>query len=209
MPILILKKCPFIRTALHALISQCWALKEVPSCWKTSVTVLVYKKGDSKEPSNFRPITLQPVFYKILSALYRNRMYSFLHDNNYIDVDIQKGFWPGCDGITEHTELLTHVLHDAKRHQRSISIALLDLKNAFGEINHRLIKASLEFHHLPPGVIQLFSNIYQNSSITVALGKERSKSIAVQRGVLQGDHCSPLLFNVCFNSLMMVIRQEK
>ena len=54
-------------------------------------------------------------------------------DNSYIDKKLQKGFWKGVDGVTEHTEMLAHILNTAKREQRSIAVALLDLRNAFGE----------------------------------------------------------------------------
>ena len=34
-------------------------------------------------------------------------------------------------------------MNDAKRHQRSLVISLLDLKNAFGEVQHNLIRAAI------------------------------------------------------------------
>ena len=100
-------------------------------------------------------------------------------------------------------------MHDAKRHQRSVSVSLLDLKNAFGEINHQLIRSSLKFHHIPDTAIQLFNNIYKDSYVSIASASEHTNLIPVERGVLQGDPCSPLLFNICFNSLMLTINQPK
>ena len=71
----------------------------------------------------------------------KNRIYDFLVQNNYIDRKIQKGFWPKVDGVSEHTELLTHIVTDAKRHSRNIVVTLLDLRNAFGEVHHDLIRS--------------------------------------------------------------------
>jgi hypothetical protein len=85
MPVLVMKKCPIVRTALHKLIVECWRQRNIPQCWKEAMSVLIYKKGDTADVANFRPITLQPIFYKVLSAVYRNRLYGFLSDNNYID----------------------------------------------------------------------------------------------------------------------------
>jgi Reverse transcriptase (RNA-dependent DNA polymerase) len=209
MPVLVMKKCPIVRTALHKLIVECWRQRNIPQCWKEAMSVLIYKKGDTADVANFRPITLQPIFYKVLSAVYRNRLYGFLSDNDYIDTHIQKGFWPKCDGISEHPELLTHIMKNAKRTQRSIVISLLDLRNAFGEVSHQLIRSSLQYHHVPSGMIQMFSNIYDGSRIRVAVNKECTQAITVGRGVLQGDPSSPLLFNLCFNSLMRTLTQPK
>jgi hypothetical protein len=45
--------------------------------------------------------------------------------------------------------------------------------------------------------------------ITVAHGNANSELIHVERGVLQGDPCSPLIFNICFNPLMQAVMQDK
>ena len=113
------------------------------------------------------------------------------------------------DGVSEHTEMLTHLLRDAKRNQRSINVTLLDLRNAFGEVSHDLITSALEYHHVPKEIITLIQNIYTNSMISVAVGSHNTRFIPVCRGVLQGDPCSPLIFNLTFNPLMKMITQPK
>jgi len=89
---LVMKKYLIIRTALHKLYTECWTQRDILACWKETLTVLIYKKGPTDDLAKFRPITLQPVFYKIFAALYRNRIYKFLQANKYIDTNIQKGF---------------------------------------------------------------------------------------------------------------------
>ena len=195
---IILKRCPILRTILHRIIVECWKTSSIPSCWKKGLSILIYKKGDPADPANFRPITLQPVLYKVLASVIRNRIFLFLEKNNFVDKHIQKGFWPTIDGVAEHTQVLSHVIQDAKRHQRSSVIALLDLRNAFGEINHDLISASLKYHHVPNEIIDIIRDIYTGSKVSVAVNKTNTYFIPVDRGVLQGDPSSPLLFNLCF-----------
>ena len=207
--VIALKRCAILRTILHKLITECWNTGTIPTCWKRGLTILIYKKGDPKDPSNFRPITLQPVLYKILASFLRNRLHAYLENNNFVDKHVQKGFWPTMDGVSEHTEMLTQLLRDAKLNQRSINITLLDLKNAFGEVSHDLITSALEYHHVPNEIIKLIQNIYTNSMISVAVGNQNTSFIPVERGVLQGDPCSPLLFNMTFNPLMRMITQPK
>ena len=158
--------------------------------------MLIYKKGDTNDPSNFRPITLQPVFYKVLSSVIRNWIYAYLEENKFVDKRIQKGFWPTLDGVFEHTQMLTQLLNEARRHQRSIIVTLLDLRNAFGEVNHKLINLTLQCHHVPKEIIDLIDDIYTDSMISIAHDDENTKFVPVERGVLQGDPCSPLLFNM-------------
>ena len=207
--IIILQRCAFLRSMLHAMIVECWKEKHIPSCWKRSVAILIYKKGDTSDPANFRPITLQPVLYKILATIIRQRMSAYLEQNKFVDKKFQKGFWSAVDGVGEHTETLTHIIRDSRRHQRSLVITLLDLKNAFGEVHHDLIRAALRYHHLPDLFTQLFDSIYLNSLITVTANDECTDFIRVEKGVLQGDPCSPLLFNLCFNLLMQALAKPE
>ena len=99
------------------------------------------------------------------------------------------------------------MIQDAKRKQRSISVTLLDLQNAFGSVHHNLIRASLQYHHVPSIFSNLFEKIYDNAYITVSVQKQWIDPVRVERGVLQGDPSSPLLFNLCFNSLMLTLNE--
>jgi hypothetical protein len=121
-------------------------------------------------------------------------------------MSIQKGFWPGVDGVSEHSELLTHVMRDAKRYQRTVVVTLLDLRNAFGEVHHNLIRKAMEYHHVAPELIEIFNGIYCNFCVTIAVNNSWTEPVVVERGVLQGDPASPLLFNLCFNTLMNVLK---
>ena len=103
--------------------------------------------------------------------------------------------------------MLAHILKTAKQEQRSVTVALLDLRNAFGEVHHNLIAASLRYHHAPLDYIQMFQSIYENNFIVVSMANKVTQPIRVERGVLQGDPCSPLLFNLCFNTLMLTLNQ--
>ena len=103
--------------------------------------------------------------------------------------------------------MLLHILKTAMQEQCSITVALLDLRNAFGEVHHNLISAVLRFHHAPPELIQMLQNIYSNNFIVVSMENRVTQPIRVERGVLQGDPCSPLLFNLCFNTLMLTLNQ--
>ena len=85
----------------------------------------------------------------------------------------------------------------------------MDLRNAFGEIDHGLIRATLQEYNVPATVIRLFENIYKDSRVVIAVNKDQTEPVVVKRDVLQGDPSSPLLFNVCFNSLMRTIMQPK
>src|SRR5206468_7966420 len=148
---------------------------------------------------------LQSATYKKISAFARNRLQKFLDCNNYHNNNIQKGFAHGQDGVLEHTEMLDFLMRDAKKTHRGYFAVLLDLRNAFGEIHHNLIRSNLRYHHVPEAFIRVFNSIYSDFEVTVSSRGQLTGTILVRRGVLQGDPCSPLLFNLCFNSLMRLL----
>ena len=98
---------------------------------------------------------------------------------------------------------------DAKRHQRGLIVTLMDLKNAFGEIDHGLIRTALSYHHHLPAVFtNIFDNIYSGASISASVNNTWTPHLSVNRGVLQGDPWSPMLFNLCVNTLMRTLEKE-
>ena len=111
----------------------------------------------------------------------QGRLYSFLSDNDFIDKKIQKGFWPKMDGVGEHTELLTHLIADGKRNARSLVVYLMDLRNAFGEVQHNLIRAAIQYHHLPEFITDIFNSLYRDSAIYVAVNKGWTSQLKVKK----------------------------
>ena len=107
------KKCPILRSHLTKIIQLAWKIRTFPKAWKSSVIVLAYKKGDPNEPENFRPITLQPVSSKTFMSVIRNRLYQFVEKNEYIESNLQKGFWEKVPGCVEYIETLTHIINNA------------------------------------------------------------------------------------------------
>ncbi len=56
-------------------------------------------------------------------------------------------------GCVEHTEALTELLLDAKRHGKQILTTWLDLQNAYGSVRHNLIQFALEWYHVPEHIV--------------------------------------------------------
>jgi len=109
--------------------------RHFPAVWKRATVSLIHKKGALDDPKNFRPVALQPILGKIFNSCFRNRLWKFLTQNNNIDMKIQKGFWPGIYGVTEHIELLKYLIKHQKSNKRDMYVILLDLKNAFGKVH--------------------------------------------------------------------------
>ena len=207
--IICFKRCPYLRTYLIDLIHEIWQSGIVPTEWKRACTILIHKKGNTNDPSNFRPITLESIPLKVFTSCLRNEIYSFLASNNFIEHTIQKGFTPNLSGTLEHTAQMADIINKARIKQRSVVITLLDLKNAFGEIHHNLIQSVLDYHHIPDHIKIVIKSLYTDFQTSIITSKFHTPFITVGRGVLQGDCLSPLLFNMCFNTFIQHINADK
>ena len=153
------KRCPYLKTYLAQTFSLLWNSREIPMNWKRACTVLVYKKGDTSDPSNFRPISFESVPLKTCNFCVRDSMFSYLSSNNYLEHKIQKGFLPKLSDTFDPTTQMAHVINKAPVKQRTLVITLLDLKNAFVEVHHNLIPEVIKYHHIPLHIQKLIANL--------------------------------------------------
>ena len=104
---------------------------------------------------------------------------------------------------------MSYLINHARLKQLSITITLLDLKNAFGEVHHELLRSVLKYHHIPREIEKLIFLLYKDFHIAISANNFTTPLIHVQKGVLQEDCLSPLLFNMCVNTLIKTIDNEK
>ena len=161
------------------------------------ITIVIIKETDN--PANFRPITLQSVPLKVFTSCLRNKMFTFLVENNYIEHNIQKGFTPKVAGTLEHTAHMAHIINTARIKQRSVIITLLDLKNAFGELHHNLIYEVLQYYHLPREISDLIQSLYTNLQTSIITEQSSTPFIAIGCGVLYKVIVSALSFLICLS----------
>ena len=117
---------------LALIFNHCLDENDVPASWKQSMTVLIHKKGDADEISNYRPIALMSCIYKLFMSVMASRIVTYAIANNLLS-DCQKSARPS-EGCYELTFLLQSLVLDAKRLQKNVFLAWLDLRNAFGTL---------------------------------------------------------------------------
>jgi hypothetical protein len=53
---------------LFLVFQQCYKQQKIPTSWKTSLTILLYKKADPTLLTNYRPIALANTIYKLFTS---------------------------------------------------------------------------------------------------------------------------------------------
>ena len=111
--------------------------------------------------------------------------------------------------VTSKKASLAHFIRQARKQQRSLIVTLLDLKKAFGKVHHRLISTALRHHKISWHFIDCIADLYFNFHSSVVTESYHTSFLPVQRGVLQGDCLSPLIFNMVINTFIQYIKSDK
>ncbi|KAJ8727495.1 hypothetical protein PYW07_001614 [Mythimna separata] len=162
---------------------------QVPIQWKRSDIILLYKKGDPQDISNYRPISLLSSIYKLFTTILQSQLSKDI--DTYQPVE-QAGFRSGFSTM-DHIQVLQQVMEKYKEFNRPLYIAFIDYTKAFDTISHDAIWEALNKCHINKNYIRVLKNIYEDSVSQVKL-ETRGPVIPICRGVRQGDPISPKLF---------------
>ena len=98
-------------TPLKMIFTNCLRNALFPEVWKGATVVPVYKKKEKNLKVNNRPISLLPMFGKILEKLVCNSLYSHLVSCQFFNPN-QSGFRPGDSTINQLLSI-THSIYEA------------------------------------------------------------------------------------------------
>lgn len=191
---------------LAVIFNHCQRQKDVPAAWKLATTVLIYKKGDDSDVSNFRPISLMSVIYKLFMGILAKRLTWWSIETGVLS-DEQKSARPS-EGCYEHTYLLKSLVADARRRKQKLYLAWLDIRNAFGSVPHNTIRSTLRHIGVPVDMITLIMNAYTGATSIIRTPQGTTEPIPLRAGVKQGCPMSPILFNICIELILRMVKAK-
>ena len=117
---------------LHSIYQQIWKTQQWPQDYKTSVFILIPKKGNAKECSNSCTITLISYASKVMLKLLQARLQQ--HVNRELP-DIQADFRKGRRTRNQIANI-HWIIEKAREFQKNIYFCFIDYAKAFDCVDH-------------------------------------------------------------------------
>jgi len=173
-----------------------------PDSMKSAKVIPVYKSDDKLLVSNYRPISVLPIFSKILEKIVYSRLESFIAKHN-IFCENQFGFREKHSTYMALLNIIDQITEQLDSKAFSLGI-FIDLSKAFDTIDHKILLTKLEIYGVRGIALNWFRSYLSNRTQLVEIDGNPSSLRKITCGVPQGSILGPLLFILYVNDIVRV-----
>ena len=179
----------------------------VPDIWKEAKITPVHKSGLTTKPENFRPISVLPIFSKILERAVHSQIISYLEKNKLLSKS-QFGYRKGRSTQLAATLLIDDIRKSVDRREL-VGAVFIDLSKAFDTLGHNVMLDKLVKYGIIDIEHEWFSNYLFHCSQVVYIENAKSEKTFMFSGVPQGSLLGPILFLLFFNDFGDCLQKAK
>ena len=191
---------------IYLLFKQSIEQGKIPSDWRTANITAVFKKGNRKQPGNYRPVSLTSVICKMMEHFVREAVMGHMSANNLI-CEEQHGFLKGKTCITNLLESLDSWTESIEN-KKPLDVAYLDFRKAFDKVPHMRLITKLRMYGIDNRVVLWIEDFLKDRKQRVMVNAEESDWREVSSGIPQGSVLGPCLFIIYINDLPKAVQSE-
>ena len=191
---------------LHIIYNRSITEGILPKIWKLAYIRPLFKKGDKKMISNYRPVSLTSICCKTLERLVKAEITSYLEGNKLLS-DSQHGFRAGKSCATQLLEIM-QIWTDLFDKNVALDCIYLDFSKAFDKVPHKRLILKIESYGIGGNLLKWLSQFLDNRIQQVVIKDTKSDVADVISGIPQGSVLGPLLFIMFINDLPNSINSQ-
>ena len=173
---------------------------KIPHPWKQAKICAIFKKGNKKVASNYRPVSLTAMICKIMESIIRNYI-KFMQDNRLFS-NKQYRF---ISGRSTSLPLLTVLEEWTKALDEGLSVdcIYMDYRKAFDTVPHKRLLGKLKSYGFSDQINFLIGRVQK-----VTVNNQDSKWKPVDSGIPKVSVLGPILFVIYINDLPEIVESQ-
>lgn len=183
---------------LTNIFNKIWNEGHVPQDWTTGIIMPIHKKGDTRNCSNYRGITLLSIASKLYESVIEKRLRIQIEPQLE---EAQSGFRKGRS-TQDHIFTIKQIIEKTRTKNTKVFVAFVDLEKAFDRVSLKTVWESLQRRGIQPKIIRTIQRLYTNNKNYVRKDNMQSETFTVNDGLRQGGVLSPILFIIIMDDII-------
>ncbi|KAG7576302.1 Ribonuclease H domain [Arabidopsis thaliana x Arabidopsis arenosa] len=202
-PVFYQKSWDIVGTSVIRFVLDFFESGVLPQLTNAALLVLLPKVARPEKITQFRPVSLCNVLFKVITKMMVIRLKSVI---SKLIGPAQASFIPGRLGI-DNIVVVQEAVHSMRRKKgrKGWMLLKLDLEKAYDRIRWDFLRETLEAAGLSEGWCSRILECVADPSMSLLWNGEKTASFQPERGLRQGDPLSPYLFVLCLERLCHLI----